>query len=66
MKKYSCEAPYGQNSSIRIAILANDDLEFYKNNKLFQKHLKQNRIGISGNELWAWDYDTYIRKLYGN
>jgi len=56
----------GEYGTERIAVLDDDDLDFYKSNKSFQKHLKANRVGLEGYELWVNSNDYYMKKLYKN
>ena len=66
MKKVEYKPGPDQVGAVRIAILDDDELAYYKKDKDFQKFKKANRLAIwSRNELWAWEWDSDLIDMFG-
>ena len=61
--KRNSEMPHpGQYGAVRIAYLDDDDIRLMKNK--LNKYMKAKRIFLDGNELWIWENDAYMKKVF--
>lgn len=62
--KTRSEMPHpGQYGAMRLTLLDDDDFAIMKDK--LNKYLKARRIFLDGNELWIWEDDAYMKKVFG-